>query len=1753
MFRSCFLISMGALCSSFCFPFFANAQLLVDFNSTSQDGGPHNQSGYEPYNAGHESASDFVAPRNYPAFGTTVSLTVDFPDSSANTVQQMIDRGSGNDANWNGQKLDLLTDWIGVDTRPVAGLPRITFTLDSLPAGTYQWLSYHHDTENVWGSFDLEVSTNGGSSYTPIAGPEAGGSFTGTDSSPGGNPTSPQAYSGAGNQDPATLPSTVTFSFDAVGGSNVVVSFTPLAGAAVHTQLITINGLEITSTSPPTAPTDIALSGSTIAATATIGTSVGTLSTTDPTPGDTFTYALVGGSGSTNNADFAIVGDQLQTDRDLSGQPGGTMLSVRIRTTDMDSDSFEKVFLIEVVNDSDGDGLDDTWELTYFNTLGDATGTGDNEPDGLNNLGEQAAGTNPTIADSDGDSLTDGAEVNTHNTDPLVADSDGDGIDDGDELSASNGYITDPNLFDTDGDGFNDGLEIAEGNDPTNAADFPNTLLPLRLNEILARNDTDISDGDGDRHDWIEIYNPNTVAVNLDGFYLTDDEFLLTQWNFPNVTIAANGYLVVFASGKDIVDGGGNPHTNFQLGSNGEYLAIVRPNGTTIDDSFAPGYPEQVTDVSYGLQSGTNNLVFFQDSTPGAVNNTTAFPGVVKDTNFSIDRGFHDTAFQLAITSATAGATIRYTTDGSWPSTTSGTVYSGPITVPTTTSVRAIAYQSGWLSTNVDTHTYIFVNDVAQQPSNPAGWPSDWGSHDGFNPIPSDYEMDPRVVNDTNGFGVHTIQEALLDIPTVSIAMNPDDFMSDASGIYANPQNRTERTCSVEYILPDGSSGFQENCKIETHGNASRRPARMHKHSLRLTFSSEVGVPKLRYPLFPQTDVEEFNKLVLRACFTDSWALCSWSTSRYRPNDSMYMRDVWMKDSMAAMGNKSGNGDFVHLYVNGLYWGLHDLTERLEDDWYADHHGGEVEDWEVNADMSSPGTLWSQMMGVLNGNITDNSVYEQAKTKIDIDNYIDYIFLHFYADAEDWPNKNGYAAANAASGDGRYRFQVWDQEISLDKFTWNRYGSSGGSMAPFARLKLSEEFRLDFADRVAKHMLNGGALTLANSTGRFQAICDEIDKAIMAESARWGDVQDSVYYATTPGTSTNPFADNYPPTINNPIYFTREQHWLVERDHVIGAHIPIIHDANDSRGIINELRGQNLYPSIDPPVYSQHGGPVPTNFELGMSAGVGNIYYTTDGSDPRLPDGGISTTATMILGGVIEDDFINFEAVGWTYLDTGVAQSNSDVVVGHASYGTGDWKHPNFNDSLWGTGQAMLGYGGITGATINKEIDYGPQTNSKYPTTYFRKEFSVSNAADYTEMLIGVKRDDGAIVYLNGREIARTGMNPGIVYAYADLAAGTAGNADESAVNPFTYSLNAGDLLEGTNVIAVEVHQGTAGSSDLGIDVSISAVKPNGGGASGATLTQTGPVLARALNSGEWSALTEASFIVGTPASSANLVVSEIYYNPPGSLETTEFIELMNSSSTDAIDLTGVTLTGVIYAFPEGFTLAPLERVVIVKDLAGFSAAYNTAGMNIAPGDFGATSLANGGEEIAIIAQDGTTDIQRFEYDDKFPWPESSDGPGFSLVLIAPETTPDHSLPESWRASTASGGSPGASDASTFTGDPEADGDGDSIVAFLEYAIGANDADGGDFLLLPSGTVASHDSGTGVVDEFLTLTFRRNLAADDLIYEVEVGSDLAGWSTSTTFISRVNNGDGTSSEVYRSNTPLSAQIRQFIRLKVSER
>jgi hypothetical protein len=141
----------------------------------------------------------------------------------------------------------------------------------------------------------------------------------------------------------------------------------------------------------------------------------------------------------------------------------------------------------------------------------------------------------------------------------------------------------------------------------------PANAAQLVINEFMARNDSepplrngDLLDEDGDPSDWIEIYNPNNEAINLDGWFLTDDANDMEKWEFPAVEIARGGFLVVFASGKNRSDEDGELHTNFQLRAGGEFLALVRPDGLTIEQAYDE-YPPQFGDISYGLSGGSGS------------------------------------------------------------------------------------------------------------------------------------------------------------------------------------------------------------------------------------------------------------------------------------------------------------------------------------------------------------------------------------------------------------------------------------------------------------------------------------------------------------------------------------------------------------------------------------------------------------------------------------------------------------------------------------------------------------------------------------------------------------------------------------------------------------------------------------------------------------------------------------------------------------------------------------------------------------------------------------------------------------------------------------------------------------------------------------------------------------------------------------------------------------------------------------------
>ncbi|MDB2428947.1 CotH kinase family protein [Akkermansiaceae bacterium] len=230
----------------------------------------------------------------------------------------------------------------------------------------------------------------------------------------------------------------------------------------------------------------------------------------------------------------------------------------------------------------------------------------------------------------------------------------------------------------------------------------PATVDPS-ISEFLAKNDTGITDEDGAHSDWIEIHNDSAFALNLGGYFLTNDVLQLSKWSFPAMILGADERILVWASAKDRT---GDPlHTNFTIDADGEYLALVRPNGTTIVQEFSPTFPAQSTDISYS-ETG-----FHSPPTPGEVNGGGALDGVLKKkVIFGTPGGlFFSGTVSLTLTHEDLEATIRYTTDGSEPDE-SSSLYSGAISITATTQIKARAFRVNFTAGPLAQEGYLFAD-----------------------------------------------------------------------------------------------------------------------------------------------------------------------------------------------------------------------------------------------------------------------------------------------------------------------------------------------------------------------------------------------------------------------------------------------------------------------------------------------------------------------------------------------------------------------------------------------------------------------------------------------------------------------------------------------------------------------------------------------------------------------------------------------------------------------------------------------------------------------------------------------------------------------------------------------------------------------------------------------------------------------------------------------------------------------------------
>ncbi|MGK0188331.1 MAG: hypothetical protein ACI9R3_004123 [Verrucomicrobiales bacterium] len=1057
---------------------------------------------------------------------------------------------------------------------------------------------------------------------------------------------------------------------------------------------------------------------------------------------------------------------------------------------------------------------------------------------------------------------------------------------------------------------------------------------------------------------------------------------------------------------------------------------------------------------------------FLGIASPGALNGDT-FGGFVADTKFSVSRGFFDAPFEVEITTSTEGAEIRYTIDGTDPTATQGTVYSGAISIAETTILRAIAHRDDYKPTNIDTQSYLFPEDVVDQPRMRA------------------------AITQSQAYGPQMI-DSLKAVPTISLVTDHTAFENESSG-----NIRDEHKASVEMIFPDGTPGFQENGGMSNYGG---RFTNFRKKSFRVAFRKEFGESKLKYPIFDGFEydtfppADEFDVINLR------------SGSHDMQSRGAYMSNRFADDSMLDMGNIAPHGRFVHVYLNGNYWGQYHLRERWSADMASSYFGGPEEDYEaVNANdnfqndeevYDGNGQFWEETKDLVAG----ANPFTNAAAHIDIANIVDFMLL--------WVSGNSESEFRAFGSEAQsvpFKFMMKDADGFLR--SPGHATDHAGPLSVMSELQDDPDYAIFLADRIHKHFFNDGALTPARNIERLSKRVDEARPGFTSEAARWGDV------------------------------FREPSSWESYQQNLVTNHFPDL-----TQTMISRFKSAGMYPEMIAPVYNQHGGSVSTNTPITMATDADRIYFTIDASDPRQPGGSPNPNATVAEfagGGPTPITYLSSGHI-WRFLDDGSNQESA-------------WQAAAFDDSNWQSGPSSLGYGSDN-EDAGTTVGFGADSSNKQPTTYFRTTVDIQDPSIFFGFLLRVKYDDGVAIYINGSEQLRQNLAAGA--AFDDFAQGTIG--DEGGWKDITLPTTA--LRAGTNTIAVEIHQGSATSSDIRLDMVLRGETTQGGGGN---ITDPNffdqPTLLRARSfnstSSEWSALNEAFFSIDTvPADSSNLVLSEFHYHPADPTSAAEiiasedrddyeFIEFTNVGAA-TLDLTGVRfIAGINFAFPDNTLLRSGERLLLVRNSAAFETRYTPPA---ATQIFEYTGrLSNDGEQI-LLQGTSSNAIRDFTYNDQLPWPTDADGEGKSLVLLNPTTNPPHGDPTSWSPSRSQNGSPGTDEPTGQTyatwaiqygivDRRDEDDDGDGISNYFEFLFGSR-PDLTTDAPAPTANLTNNNDAT----RQLLLTYRENLEADGATLTVEFSFDLTFWASDPAVaeqMSRIDKGDGTATVTVRLMLP----------------
>ena len=1265
------------------------------------------------------------------------------------------------------------------------------------------------------------------------------------------------------------------------------------------------------------------------------------------------------------------------------------------------------------------------------------------------------------------------------------------------------------------------------------------------ITEFMASNGSGLADEDGEFSDWIEIHNPQGAPVSLAGYHLTDNPANLAKWTFPATTLEPGAYLVIFASGKDRTHPAGRLHTDFQLSAQGEYLALVAPNGVTVLSAFAPGYPPQFEDESFGIdpEAPLPAWSFFSTPTPGAPNGRGTRAGPV-----------------VAPVEANPPQPVA-----------------GPLTIavkvlPTNDPVGTVRL---YYRRMFAPETMVVMKDD--------GDGADAAAADGIwtGVIPATAvaagEMTRWRFVATDTTGSETKAPAFLaplDSDQYFGTVAQDARIRSALPVFhwftSNPAGAGTLSGSRGSVYYDGE--FYDNVLFTLHGQSS------------------AGFPKKSYNIdFNRTQRFRWNTNAPRVADID--LLSNWA-------DKSKVRDVLAYEVMRESGVAAHFAYTARVQQNGRFFSTADLVEDA-DEIYLERAGlnkdgalYKVYDNLLNKGAGDTGTSGvekktrrfennSDLQALINGlALTGPALTNYFYDHIDIPRCVNLIAATSVIRNMDMGGKNWYIYRDTGRSD-EWAMLPWDLDLSHGR-AWN-----------------SRDTYYDNALYTDGFVVNSTSIRLVARMFANPAVRAMIMRRIRTLTDR---------FLQPPPAAGTPESERYyerrlnelsavidPPSIvpsDARLDFEKWGSWLQG-----GALVPFTHTHVAVETMAEAvLRWKDEYlPARRRFIYNTQivgrGGEIPlpqkgsgplTNYTALVATRAtakvlvpanGNLGTTWTGNPLFEP----LNTAGWISGptGVGYERATGYEAIIGVNVDTRMRSNNSVYI--RVEF---DLTDPTVFDRL----QLRMKFDDGFAAYLNGVLmasAYAPASLQWNSAAILSREanpaaFTVYDVSDQIGHL-RAGRNVLAIQGLNdtvtssdmiivpelhaGKVVPPSTAEPRIDFGAIEVSPAS-GNQDEEFVQLVNSHSMAVDISGWRLAGAVE-HTFVGGTvlppnGSLYVSPNAAAfrarqVSPKGGEARFVQGGYQGHLsnLARSLALLDASGATNSATTYQAEPSDAQryLVVSELMYRPSGD-SLAEFIELLNISATVTLNLRGVRFTqGVDFDFTGSplSLLPPGGRVLVVRDLAAFTAVYGTD-RPVAGVFANGTALNNGGERIKLEDADNGT-ILEFAYEPAAPWPVEA-AAGYSLLLIAPETSPDPALALNWRASRRPGGNPGRADFVPFPTDPAGDADHNGERDLIDYVLG------NDLGLPPLSPKLVQQPDPLGGPPVLWLGYPISLGAEQAEIEVFLSWDLVTWEDGAAHLELFSMqplGDGREWVSWRVKPPLRDEPRVFLRLRAVAR